>query len=64
MALHVILKGAEEQRKDIMMTGSHIGMDGPLGNFAGSFIGFRGAMIPVDDLYEWQALSSKQSASK
>ena len=58
MALHVLLKGAEEQRKDSLQSGSCLGCDGPLGLFAGSILAFRGALLSAEDLREWTHLCS------
>jgi len=57
MALHVILRCAEEKRIDIIENGLSKGADGPYGPFSGCFMLFRGARLSDDNIQYWKGIA-------
>lgn len=52
-AIYWIISNAERERIDRVLAGEQIGRDGPLGNFAGSFLLFRFVYLNKEWINQW-----------
>lgn len=64
MALFVILRGSEEQRKDRIHSGIELGINGSLGLYAGSLLVYRALRLDDQQVQDWRTLLGQQKISK